>query len=196
MRTGRPDMGGASDLAHSLGDHAEAVCRRYLSNGRRSGRYWLVGDVLNSKGRSLYVRLADSPSGRGVRGKWTDSATGEHGDLLDIIARACNHVTLRETLDEARHFLSLPLPEPANDRAFAPRDRAPTGSREAARRLFAASETLTERAEAAEIEALALDPRLDDFNADLQMFGVAVLAAHVAPQLRDEDVARFLVLSG
>ena len=36
---------------------AEAVCRHYLSNGRREGRYWLVGDVRNTPGRSLFVRL-------------------------------------------------------------------------------------------------------------------------------------------
>ena len=34
-------------------------------------------------GRSLFVRLQDSP--KGPAGKWTDAATGEHGDLLDII---------------------------------------------------------------------------------------------------------------
>jgi hypothetical protein len=35
----------ASELARRLAQHAEAVCRRYLSNGRREGRYWLVGDI-------------------------------------------------------------------------------------------------------------------------------------------------------
>ncbi|MFG1305191.1 DNA primase, partial [Xanthobacter autotrophicus] len=53
----------ASDLAHRLGRQAEAVCRHYLSNGRRDGRYWLVGDARNTPGRSTYVRLADSPKG-------------------------------------------------------------------------------------------------------------------------------------
>ena len=47
----------AADMAHRLARHAEAVCRYYLSNGRRQGRYWLVGDVANTPGRSLYVRL-------------------------------------------------------------------------------------------------------------------------------------------
>ena len=35
----------AAELAHRLARHAEAVCRYYLSNGRRHGRYWMVGDV-------------------------------------------------------------------------------------------------------------------------------------------------------
>ena len=46
-----------ADLAHRLARDAEAVCRHYLSNGRREGRYWLVGDVRNTPGRSLFVRL-------------------------------------------------------------------------------------------------------------------------------------------
>jgi hypothetical protein len=62
----------ASDLAHRLGRQAEAVCRHYLSNGRREGRYWLVGDVHNTPGRSLFVRLKGGESGKGAAGKWTD----------------------------------------------------------------------------------------------------------------------------
>ena len=105
----------AGELAHRLGDQAETVCRHYLSKGHREGRYWLVGDVRNTPGRSLYVRLAGSQDGRGAAGKWTDASTGEHGDLLDIIALACGHDCLRDTLDEARRFLSLPRPEFADE---------------------------------------------------------------------------------
>ncbi len=47
----------AAELARRLARDAEAVCRHYLSNGRREGRYWLVGDVRNTPGRSLFVRL-------------------------------------------------------------------------------------------------------------------------------------------
>ena len=49
------------------------------------GRYWVIGDVMNTPGRSLYVRLTGPDSGPGAAGKWTDAATGEHGDLLDLI---------------------------------------------------------------------------------------------------------------
>ncbi len=62
----------AADLARRLARNAEAVCRHYLSNGRREGRYWLVGDVANSKGRSLFVRLSGPDHGKGAAGKWTD----------------------------------------------------------------------------------------------------------------------------
>src|SRR3954467_10839686 len=73
----------AADLARRLSEHAEAVCRAYLSNGRPRRRYWSAGDVANSPGRSLYVRLHGPTSGPGAAGHWTDAATGEHGDLLD-----------------------------------------------------------------------------------------------------------------
>jgi len=62
----------AADLARRLARDAEAVCRHYLSNGRRYGRYWLVGDVANTPGRSLFVRLTGPESGKGAAGKWTD----------------------------------------------------------------------------------------------------------------------------
>tara|TARA_R110000787_G_scaffold108759_7_gene217212 strand:+ start:1142 stop:1450 length:309 start_codon:yes stop_codon:yes gene_type:complete len=98
----------AADIARRLAEDAEAVCRHYLTNGRKQGRYWIVGDVQNTPGRSLYVRLTGPISGPGASGKWTDSATGQHGDLLDLIALNMGITTLRDTLDEARRFLSLP----------------------------------------------------------------------------------------
>src|SRR3546814_867756 len=130
----------SGELAQRLGDQAEAVCRHYLSKGHREGRYWLVGDARNTPGRSLYVRLSGSDDGRGAAGKWTDASTGEHGDLLDIVAIACGHHRLRDTLDEARRFLSLPRPEPADEgRRYRREPKAPTGTPQAARRLLAAS---------------------------------------------------------
>lgn len=128
----------ASQIADRLASHAEAVCRHYLSKGHKEGRYWLAGDVHNTPGRSLYVRLTVSPDGRGAAGKWTDAQNGDHGDLLDIIAAARNCRTMRETLDEARRFLSLPMPAPSEDRPIR-KSRAPTGTPEAARRLNAAA---------------------------------------------------------
>ena len=62
----------AADLARHLARNAEAVCRHYLSNGHREGRYWLVGDVANTRGRSLFVRLSGPDHGKGAAGKWTD----------------------------------------------------------------------------------------------------------------------------
>jgi hypothetical protein len=126
----------ASELASRLAREAEAVCRHYLSNGKREGRYWLVGDVQNTPGRSLFVRLFASP--KGPAGKWTDAATGEHGDLLDIIRESLGLREFRDVADEARRFLNLPRSAPDAVQEAA-RPAVQRGSREAARRLFAIS---------------------------------------------------------
>ena len=102
----------AAELAHRLAREAEAVCRHYLSNGRRVGNYWQVGDVKNTAGRSMFVRLKGRDSGGRRAGKWTDAATGEHGDLLDVIRESCGLVDFHDVADEARRFLSLPRSEP------------------------------------------------------------------------------------
>lgn len=132
----------ASELAQRLGRQAEAVCRHYLSAGYREGRYWLVGDVRNTPGRSMFVRLKGADSGRGAAGKWTDAATGEHGDLLDVIRESCGLIDFKDVADEARTFLSLPHPEPDPGHQRRPAS-APAGSPEAARRLFAMSQPIT-----------------------------------------------------
>ena len=111
----RDDGPDAAELARRLARDAEAVCRHYLSNGRREGRYWLVGDVRNTPGRSLFVRLKGPDSGKGAAGKWTDAATGDHGDLLDVIRESCGLVDFHDVADEARRFLSLPRSEPEPD---------------------------------------------------------------------------------
>ncbi len=65
-------MSPANELACRLAREAQAVCRHYLSNGCREGRYWLVGDVRNTPGRSMFVRLKGPDFGKGAAGKWTD----------------------------------------------------------------------------------------------------------------------------
>lgn len=131
--------GPASDLSRALARNAESVCRHYLGAGRREGRYWIAGDALGSPGRSLYVRLKGDDHGKGAAGKWTDAATGEHGDLLDLIGLNCGHRALAETIEEARTFLSLPREVPDFDLQ---EPRPPAGSRKASRRLFAASKLI------------------------------------------------------
>lgn len=127
----------AADLAHRLGRNAEAVCREYLSNGKREGRYWMVGDVRNAPGRSMFVRLTGPETGKGAAGKWTDAATGEHGDLLDVIRESCGLTEFRDVTDEARRFLGMPRSGPAPSQSTGRKAPATTGSTCAAKRLFA-----------------------------------------------------------
>lgn len=123
-------MSKAAELARRLGQNAEAACRHYLPKGRKQGRYWIVGDVAGAPGRSLYVRLTGARAG-----SWTDAAVGKYGDLLDLIALN-RGLDLRTALIEARSFLRLPI---AASSSIAREPLAPTGSPDAARRLFAAS---------------------------------------------------------
>lgn len=138
--------GSASELARRLGEDAEAVCREYLSNGHRAGNHWIVGDVRNTRGRSMHVRLR--PTAKGPAGKWVDEATSEFGDLLDVIRESCGLIEFRDVADEARRFLAMPRPQPqTHDVQHQP--AAAQGSPDAARRLFAMSQpiagTLAER---------------------------------------------------
>jgi len=137
----RPDAG---DLSRRLAENAEAVCRHYLSAGRRHGNYWLVGDVRNTPGRSMYVRLRGPAEGRGAAGRWTDAASTEYGDLLDVIRESCGLTDFRDVADEARAFLSLPSPEPRSVAAVdhPTGDRGPAGYTEAARRLWSMTRPL------------------------------------------------------
>ena len=115
----------AAAIAAALAARAEAVCRQYLPYGRRQGRYWVAGDLDGARGRSLFVRLR----GPGTPGKFTDAATGQNGDLLDLIRYRINAPTLRAALDEARRFLALPVsPTTSRDE--------PYDATEAARRLW------------------------------------------------------------
>ncbi len=129
-------MSTASELSHRLAAEAEAVCRVYLPGGRRKGRYWIAGDVTGAPGRSLYVKLAGHGAGR-----WTDAATGQYGDLLDLLMLHRNFNALREAFEEARSFLR----EPARIRI--PRrstsHQVPRGSPAAAERLYRLSRPVT-----------------------------------------------------
>lgn len=122
------------DLARRLADKAEAVCKRYLGAGRRQGNYWQVGDVRNTPGRSMFVRLKDTV--KGPAGKWADAATGEHGDLLDVIRESLGLINFADVAEEARLFLSMP-PDPEPEVKHHAQTPAPSGSIEAARRLLA-----------------------------------------------------------
>jgi hypothetical protein len=157
-------MASAAALARRLARDAEAVCRHYLSHGRRSGRYWLCGDVMNTPGRSLYVRLSGPDHGPGAAGRWTDGATLEYGDLLDLIALNRGSGTLGEAMAEARAFLALPhRPEPAGRSPPVPRGSPPAfaGAGSAARRLFRAAHPISGTLAEAYLRARGLTGRLD-----------------------------------
>lgn len=84
----------------------------------------------------------------------------------------------------ANHLAAILYPATLR-RLYVARDRDPAGDLAVA--------TLTERAQSAGIEALALTPALGDFNEDLRQLGVDELRAALRAQLAPEDVPRFLM---
>jgi len=84
----------------------------------------------------------------------------------------------------ANHLAAMRLPLTLR-RLYIARDADAAGD--------AAVAVLTERAEEAGIEAIALSPRLGDFNEDLRMFGIDELRAALRIKLAPQDVIRFML---
>jgi hypothetical protein len=127
-----------ADLSADLADRAESFCRQYFPDGRKQGNYWQVGDTSGTKGQSLAIRL-HAQGGRKA-GSWQDFATGEYGDLIDLLQERLGSVTLKETLREARSFLGeAPCPAAPPETQSVERPVADPSKRIArARKLFAA----------------------------------------------------------
>lgn len=126
-----------ADLSVDLADRAESFCRWYFPEGRKQGNYWQVGDTSGTKGQSLAIRL-QTEGGRKA-GSWTDYATGEYGDLIDLLQERLGSVTLKDTLREARSFLGeAPCPAVSRETQRAePPDAASSKRIARARKLFA-----------------------------------------------------------
>jgi len=92
-------------LSRGLARHAEAFCRHWFPEGRKVGNYWQMADVSGAKGRSLAVRLRSH--GNRQAGKWTDNATGEYGDLLDLLHYRLEPVAYPDLLRQAADYLGV-----------------------------------------------------------------------------------------
>jgi hypothetical protein len=86
----------------------------------------------------------------------------------------------------ANHLAALLLP-PALRRLYIAHDADAAGDMALA--------TLTERAKAAGIEALAVSARMGDFNEDLRAFGLDALRAALRIQLAPQDAVQFVLIA-
>lgn len=131
-----------ADISADLAARAESFCRAYFPDGHRQGNYWQVGDTSGAAGQSLAIRLM-AQEGRKAGG-WSDYATGEFGDLIDLLHAKLGSTSLKETLAEAQRFLgNVPV---AVDRATARlRKGPPPGPSKriaSARKLFASGKPI------------------------------------------------------
>lgn len=119
----------ARDIALRLAEQAPEVASWLLPNGKRHGPEWRVGSIDGDAGKSLSVRLSGPK-----RGVWKDFATGQGGDLLDLIAarRSCS---IAEALREAADYLGVTLDAPLKQQKQYVRPQRPAATRPKSRVL-------------------------------------------------------------
>ena len=103
-----------------LAQRAPDLVRQILPNGRRDGQEWRCGSLAGEAGQSFAVRLTGARAG-----VWSDFASGEAGDALDLVAAVLFHGDKREAMDWARRWMGLSDGAPVE----APSRPAPAPSR-------------------------------------------------------------------
>ena len=97
--------GDAGELKRILAERAESVAELLLPGGRRERDEWLCGSTSGEPGKSLKVRL------RGPKaGVWSDFATGDAGDLIDLWQEVRGGSFVK-TLDDIRDWCGIEQPD-------------------------------------------------------------------------------------
>ena len=92
----------AKALSAMLARLAPALAAELLPNGRRNGPEWRCGSLAGEAGQSFAVRIF------GMRaGVWSDFASGESGDALDLVAAVLFGGDIKPAMDWARAWLAL-----------------------------------------------------------------------------------------
>jgi len=89
------------DLKNHLNQHAAQICLETLPEGKKEGDCWKVGSIDGEKGRSFSCQLSGADAG-----KWIDFATGDHGDLLDLIS-ITQKINLQESMTWAKRRFGI-----------------------------------------------------------------------------------------
>ena len=89
------------DLAMKLGDHASGICQELYPDGKIESGCYKVGSISGEKGRSMSVYLHGEQAG-----KYMDFATGEGGDMLDLIQFAMG-LSLVDAMDWAKKRFNI-----------------------------------------------------------------------------------------
>lgn len=91
----------AKDIAELMARDTEGWAQKLLNGGKREGKYWACGSVAGDPGQSLKLNLSGSKKGR-----WADFATGECGDLLDLL-RITRGLTMTDAIADAKRSLGI-----------------------------------------------------------------------------------------
>jgi twinkle protein len=97
-------MADITEIKSRLNDRVESVARDLFPNGKKDGDEWRVGSLGGEPGKSLGVKLRGSKAGI-----WSDFASGEAGDLIDLW-RLTKGVSMRVALEECAAYLGIEAP--------------------------------------------------------------------------------------
>lgn len=102
----------AKEVSSLLVQRADSFVRHLFPNGKKVGNEFCIGSLHGEAGESLKIKIAGDKIG-----VWSDFATGEAGDLLDLIALKRN-LSLSEAIKEACLWLCVGQP---NFEAYKPK---------------------------------------------------------------------------
>lgn len=91
----------AAEVAQALAKEAASVVPYLLPNGKKQAGEWKVGGSSGEAGQSMSVRLSGAKAG-----VWSDFATGEKGDILDLWA-SVRGLSMGEAINEAKQYLGV-----------------------------------------------------------------------------------------
>ncbi len=179
------------ELVALLADRADAVCRELFPEGHHTAARCVVGSLAGERGRSLSVHLAGHKPGL-----WHDYATGEQGDVLDLVAQVLFRGDKARAIAWAKRFLGLDEGDPAAMRtarrnAEAARARAIKESQTRDRKFRAAAWRRWGVEATAELEGTPVDAYLAGRGIDIRRLpSTGSLRYH--PELLDNETGELL----
>jgi len=90
-----------TELSRLLSDRAESVAIHLLPNGKKEHNEWVVGNINGHPGKSCKVRIEGSK-----KGVWSDFATGDKGDLIDLWKMA-RGLSFKDALKDIKLYLGI-----------------------------------------------------------------------------------------
>lgn len=95
-------------IAAMLASRVLELVAELLPGGRREGHEWRCGSLAGEAGQSCAVHLTGSRAG-----VWSDFATGERGDALDLVAAVLFRGDKAQAIRWSRSWLGLDTQDPA-----------------------------------------------------------------------------------
>jgi twinkle protein len=109
----------AKELAQQMAAQAASIVPYLLPQGKKSAGEWKVGGTSGEPGQSMSVRLSGAKAG-----VWSDFASGEKGDILDLWA-AVRGLSMAEAINEAKAYLGVRDAMPERERKTFKRPQKP-----------------------------------------------------------------------